>query len=97
MGKTQYTSVYLPINLKAQLVKIAELEGYSIKQGRQSQLAKFIESLLHERTLLTSENSTVSPFFSLQPELRASIFKLGELSAIQQKRIGSILSVLLEM
>jgi hypothetical protein len=96
MEKARYTSLYLPTNLKAQLVEIAESEGYSVGQGRQSQLAKFVESLLHERILLASENSETSPFSSLHPELRSSVFKLSELDAVQQQYVGSILNVLLE-
>lgn len=96
MAKTQYTSIYLPINLKSKLVKTAEAEGYSVRRGRQSQLAKFIQSLLHEREFTTPGSPEKSPFHSLNPDLRSAVFKLSELDDLQQQCAGSILEVLLK-
>jgi len=93
MGKIQYTSIYLPSNLKDQLASKANAEGYSVGKGCKSQLAKFIELILLE---YKSSNAGDPRLSSLSPELRSSISKLNELNTAQQQYVGSILKVLLE-
>jgi hypothetical protein len=86
--ENSYTSLYLPRDLKQEIIEAARAKGYEVTRGRGSQLAEFVGVLLQERSILSE-----SP---LTPELRESIIRLSRLDSRQQQRVCKILELMLE-
>ncbi len=86
------TSVYLPQELKEQLVESAKSEGFEIGRGRRSCLARFVEVLLKDRKRAPQD---LSPLSSLAPELRTTIAKLSQMGVKRQQRASAVLELLL--
>ena len=95
MKNDRDASVYLPKNLKAQIIEIARSEGYSVTRGRQSCLARFIEMILQEHNHRMQTDPTTQSLRSLTPQLRSSVLKLGAEDVKRQERAGAILALLL--
>lgn len=89
MSESRNTSIYLPKELKQQLVETAEAEGFEVGYGRKSCLAKFIGEVLREH----KRSQNVLSYLS--PELRSSVTMLSEMSTAQQKLVSAILEPLL--
>ena len=96
MGESRYSSIYLPKELKRQLVEAAEAEGFSVSRGRQSCLARFVEVMLQEHKLLEKNDSVTPSLHSLTPELRSSISRLSEVNEKRQRHVSAVLDLLLE-
>jgi hypothetical protein len=96
VSKDSYTSVYIPRELKRQLVKTAQDEDFTITRGRGSQLVQFIAAMLEEHNDLSQEDPTLSFLHRLTPELRSFIVKLSKMGDIQQKRACAMLDLLFD-
>lgn len=96
MGESRYSSIYLPMELKRQLVEAAKAEGFLVSRGRQSCLARFIEVMLQEHRLLEKNDPIALSLHSLTPELRSSISRLSEANEKRQRHVSAVLDLLLE-
>ena len=96
MSKDGYTSVYIPKELKRQLIETAQAERFEVRHGRGSRLAQFIKTMLREHTLFSEHDPSVSSLRCLTPELRFSIVKLSQMSDEQQKRACAMLALLFD-
>lgn len=92
---SRYTSIYLPREIKRQVIEVAQSEGFEVSCGRKSGLAKFVKTMLQEYQLLSQNDPVVSSLHSLTPDLRSCVIKLSKVSEKQQNRICSILKILL--
>jgi hypothetical protein len=84
--KNDYTSLYLPHDLKSELVEAARAMGYEVSCGRGSRLTEFVSVLLKEREILSQA--------PLIPELRTSIIRLSKMDPAQQQRACRMLELL---
>ena len=95
MSENRYTSVYLPRELKRQIVDIAQSEGFEVSRGCKSRLAQFIEVIVEEHNFLSQSDAAVSSLHSLTPELRSFVLRLGKMGKMRQKRACAMLELLL--
>ena len=96
MSDKRYTSVYLPRELKRQLVETAQSEDYRVGRGRGSRLAEFIATMLEEYSDFSQKYSALTFLHRLTPELRSSIQKLSRMDDVQQKRACAMLDLLFD-
>lgn len=94
MNKDNGTSVYVPKELKRQLVEMAQAENYAVGCGRGSRLAQFIAMMLNEYSDLTQQDPTLTFAHRLTPELRSCIQQLSKMDVVQQKRACEMLNLL---
>jgi hypothetical protein len=90
------TSIYLPEDLKRQLVEVAEARGFPVGRGRKSHLARFVGALLRESKLLSQNNLDRVPIHLLIPELRSSLIELSKMGATRQERANRLLEILID-
>jgi hypothetical protein len=95
VSENRYTSVYLPRELKCQLVDTAQSEGFEVTRGRKSRLAQFIAVMVEEHNLLSQSDPAVSSLHSLTPELRSFVLRLSKMGKMRQKRACAMLELLL--
>ena len=91
----RYTSIYLPREIKRQVIEVAQSEGFEVSCGRKSGLAKFVKTMLEEYQLLSQVDPMVSSLHNLTPDLRSCVIRLSKVSEKHQNRICSILEILL--
>lgn len=94
MSENRYSSIYLPKELKHQLVETAKAEGFEVGHGRRSSLVKFIQTILQEHKLTSQNDPVALSLCSLAPELRFSIVKLGEMEMTRQRLVNALLELL---
>jgi hypothetical protein len=90
------TSIYLPEDLKRQLIETAEAQGFSVGRGRKSHLARFVGALLQESELSSQNNLNRVPVHLLIPELRSSLIDLSKMGVTRQERANRLLEILID-
>jgi hypothetical protein len=90
------TSIYLPEDLKRQLVETAEARGFPVGRGRKSYLASFVGALLRESKLLSQSDLERVPVHLLIPELRSSLMELSKMGVARQERANRLLEILID-
>jgi aspartate aminotransferase-like enzyme len=88
------TSIYLPSDIKQQLVEVAEANGFHVGRGCKSDLPKFIAVMIEEYA--PAKLSSTAPLLvrSLTPELRETIFKISKMGQAQQQRASQVLELI---
>jgi len=89
------TSIYLPPDLKQQLVEVAKANGFEVRRGCKSDLPQFIGVMLRKYTPSTTDALTMPLLLqSLTPELRNVLIKLSKMDATQQQRASQVLELI---
>lgn len=88
------TTIYLPANIKQQLLDAAQSNGFDIGRGRNSGLPKFIAAMIKEYAH-PALNSSSMPLLvqTLTPELRNTLLKVSQMDRAQQQRASQVLEL----
>jgi len=87
------TSIYLPSDIKQQLVEVAEANGFHVGRGCKSGLPQFIAVMIKKYNPAKPSSATPLLLQSLTPELREIVLKLSNMGEVQQRRASQVLKL----